>query len=54
MITLANDEGRTVKGPNAWGPPVGYWAFIEDPDGHTLEVSYGQQLQLIVEKAKAE
>ena len=32
-------------------PPVGYWALIRDPDGHTLEVSYGQDLASIVERA---
>lgn len=30
-------------------PPVGYWALIRDPDGHTLEVAYGQDLAGIVE-----
>ena len=30
------------------GPPVGYWAFLRDPDGHTLEVSFGQQVGLTV------
>ncbi|RCJ18729.1 bleomycin resistance protein [Nostoc minutum NIES-26] len=26
-----------LEGPNDWGHPVGYWAFIRDPNGHTLE-----------------
>jgi hypothetical protein len=29
---------------------VGYWAFLQDPDGHTLELSYGQEFGLTVEK----
>ena len=33
------------------GPPVGYWALIRDPDGHTLEVAYGQELGRAVEGA---
>ena len=33
-------------------PPVGYWALIGDPDGHTLEVSYGQDLSGIVGSAR--
>jgi catechol 2,3-dioxygenase-like lactoylglutathione lyase family enzyme len=24
------------------GYPLGYWAFLLDPDGHQLELSYGQ------------
>jgi hypothetical protein len=30
---------------------VGYWAFLRDPDGHTLEIAYGQELGLAVERA---
>jgi len=44
-------EGRTVLGPHDSGPPVGYWAFIRDPDGHNLEVSYGQEVGLTVDAA---
>lgn len=53
LVTLAKAEGRGVQGPNDYGPPAGYWAFIQDPDGHTLEVSFGQELQLAVEAASA-
>jgi hypothetical protein len=24
---------------------VGYWTYISDPDGNTLELSYGQQIR---------
>ena len=51
LVSLATSEARGVKGPNDYGPPVGYWAFIQDPDGHTLEVSYGQELRLAVDAA---
>jgi len=47
----ASDEGRLVAGPLDYGPPVGYWAFFRDPDGHTLEVSHGQEVGLAVESA---
>lgn len=30
------------------GPPVGAWAFLRDPDGHTLELSFGQEVGLTV------
>ena len=33
--------------------PVGYWAFIRDPDGHTLELSYGQEIGLAVAEGQA-
>jgi hypothetical protein len=40
-----------VSGPYDSGPPVGYWAIIPDPDGHNLELSYGQEVGLTVEKS---
>lgn len=47
----ARSEEILLKGPNDWGPPVGYWAYIRDPDGHTLEISCGQNVNLVVEQA---
>jgi catechol 2,3-dioxygenase-like lactoylglutathione lyase family enzyme len=49
---LARAEGRKVFGPNDYGPPVGYWAIIADPDGHNLEISHGQEVRLAVRDAK--
>jgi catechol 2,3-dioxygenase-like lactoylglutathione lyase family enzyme len=46
LCDLARLEGILLDGPNNWEPPVGYWAYIRDPDGHTLEVSYGQEVEL--------
>ena len=51
LCALARSEGRLVSGPEDHGPPVGYWAFIRDPDGHTLEVSFGQDVGLAVGQA---
>lgn len=48
LCSLAKDEGRLLLGPKDSGPPVGYWALIEDPDGHTLEVAHGQEVALTV------
>ena len=45
----ARDEGILLMGPKDSGYPVGYWALIRDPDGHTLEVSHGQEVALTVE-----
>ena len=44
----AHAEGRSVWGPTDSPPPVGYWALIADPDGHTLELSHGQEVGLTV------
>ena len=37
-----------VREPVDEGYPVGYWAFIRDPDGYNLELSYGQEIGLTV------
>ncbi len=44
LVALARDEGRRCVGPTDSGPPVGYWAIITDPDGHNLELSFGQEV----------
>jgi catechol 2,3-dioxygenase-like lactoylglutathione lyase family enzyme len=44
---LCDDARRTgvlLLGPVDSGPPVGYWALLSDPDGHTLEISFGQEV----------
>jgi len=46
LCEKARSEGVLLSGPEDDGPPVGYWAFLRDPDGHTLEVSYGQDVEL--------
>jgi catechol 2,3-dioxygenase-like lactoylglutathione lyase family enzyme len=46
----AHGEGRDVLGPTDSGYPVGYWGLIVDPDGHNLELSYGQEVALAVER----
>lgn len=44
----ARKEDCLVDGPTDSDYPVGYWAFLKDPDGHTLELSYGQEVGLAV------
>ncbi|MBE9224697.1 VOC family protein [Phormidium sp. LEGE 05292] len=51
LCNKARQEGILVEEPKDSGYPVGYWAFLRDPDGHTLELSYGQEIGLTVEKA---
>ena len=51
LCEKARAAGCLLGGPNDSGPPVGYWAFIRDPDGHTLELSHGQEVGLAVATA---
>lgn len=46
LCELARGQGQLEQGPRDDGPPVGLWAFLRDPDGHTLELSYGQEIGL--------
>ena len=52
LCELARSEGCLRSGPTDSGYPIGYWAFIADPDGHTLEVSFGQEVALTVATAQ--
>src|SRR3954452_23465359 len=52
LCRRARAESRTVLGPVDSGPPVGYWAYLVDPDGHNLEISFGQEVGLTVEQAQ--
>ncbi len=48
LADKARSAGVLLNGPEDWGPPVGYWAYIADPDGNVLEVSHGQEVALTV------
>ncbi len=49
----ARAAGILRSGPTDSPPPVGYWAFIADPDGNTLELSYGQDTEFTIAEAEA-
>lgn len=49
LCQIARQEGRLLSEPKDSGYPIGYWAFLRDPDGHTLELSYGQEIGLTLE-----
>jgi lactoylglutathione lyase len=49
LCQIAKAQGCLVREAEDSGTPVGYWAFLRDPDGHTLEVAFGQELGLAVE-----
>jgi catechol 2,3-dioxygenase-like lactoylglutathione lyase family enzyme len=53
LCAEARKDGCLARGPTDYGPPVGYWAFLTDPDGHTIELSYGQEVGLTVEQARS-
>lgn len=42
LAAAAREAGCLRKGPIDSGFPLGYWAVLMDPDGHQLELSYGQ------------
>ena len=48
LCDKARQAGLLVEEPKDSGYPIGYWAFLRDPDGHTLELSYGQEIGLTV------
>jgi catechol 2,3-dioxygenase-like lactoylglutathione lyase family enzyme len=51
LCAQARQEGVLIEEPKDSGYPIGYWAFLRDPDGHTLELSYGQEIGLTWEKS---
>ena len=51
LCDKARQAGLLVEEPKDSGYPIGYWAFLRDPDGHTLELSYGQEIGLTVTQA---
>jgi catechol 2,3-dioxygenase-like lactoylglutathione lyase family enzyme len=52
LCQQAHAAGIEIDGPKDSPYPIGYWAFLLDPDGHTLELSYGQEIGLTVENAQ--
>ena len=52
LCEQARAEGRLRLGPTDSGYPVGYWALLADPDGHTVEISHGQEVGLTVEQSQ--
>jgi catechol 2,3-dioxygenase-like lactoylglutathione lyase family enzyme len=54
LCSEAKRDDRLAMGPTDSGYPVGYWAFLRDPDGHNLEISYGQEVGFAVAEARKE
>jgi len=51
LCQQARDDECLAREPEDSGPPVGYWALLRDPDGHTIEIAFGQELGHVVEQA---
>ena len=54
LCKQAKQDGFLRGGPTDSGYPIGYWAFLADPDGHTLEISFGQEVALAVTQPEHE
>lgn len=49
----ARTAGWLRREPEDGGAPVGYWALLQDPDGHNVELSFGQDVAAEVRRAKS-
>jgi catechol 2,3-dioxygenase-like lactoylglutathione lyase family enzyme len=54
LCAEAGREGRPTRAPFDAGEPIGYVARIADPDGNSLELSFGQEVGLAVVAAAKE
>ncbi len=52
LSAAGRQDGCLTHGPIDAGYPVGYYAFLHDPDGHNLELSFGQEVGLAVARGK--
>jgi len=48
LAAQADKEDCLIDGPTQSGPPIGYWVYISDPSGHTIEFSFGQEVESVV------
>jgi catechol 2,3-dioxygenase-like lactoylglutathione lyase family enzyme len=48
-LAAAESEGLVTFGPHDSGPPAGYYGIVVDPDGHNLEVAFGQEVAFTVD-----
>lgn len=51
LARMAAADGVLASPPQDAGPPVGYWAYIRDPDGNMLEVAHGQEVAFAIQQA---
>ena len=53
-IDAARAAGVLREGPHSGDGPAGTWAFLDDPDGNTFELSVGQAVEMAIEMASAD
>jgi len=53
LCAAAEREGCLRRAAVDCGPPIRYIAFLADPDGNSLELSYGQDVGLTVERSRS-
>ena len=51
LADRAREAGCLLREPEDGGDPVGYWTLLQDPDGHNVEFSFGQEVGTQVELA---
>ena len=51
LADRAREAGCLLREPEDGGDPVGYWTLLQDPDGHNVELSFGQEVGTQVELA---
>jgi len=49
LCAKARAAGVLRQAPSDYGAPVGYLGILSDPDGNSLEVSFGQEVGLAVD-----
>lgn len=47
-LAAAAEAGLRTFGPVDAGPPTGYYGIVVDPDGHNLELAFGQGVAFTV------
>ncbi|MEE2673889.1 MAG: VOC family protein [Myxococcota bacterium] len=52
LADRAREAGCLRREPEDGGDPVGYWTLLQDPDGHNVELSFGQEVGAQVEQAR--
>ena len=53
LCARARAEDALALEPRADPGPAGYWGLLRDPDGHNVELSYGQEVGRAVSEARA-
>ena len=49
LCELAQSEGILRRAPRDHGPPVGFYGMVADPDGNSVELSFGQATRSVLE-----